>query len=84
MALKTKTIQFVQASGLDQRWKGAIGYADQVTNMRVDPNGLGWVADRGIESWWKFPTPFSIVGNATTITETLGRPTEAVFIWEKS
>jgi hypothetical protein len=84
MALKTKTIQFVQASGLDQRWKGAIGYADQVTNMRVDPNGLGWVADRGIESWWKFPNPFSIVGNATTITENLLYPTEALFIWEKS
>ena len=84
MAMKTKTIQFVKASGLDQRWKGAVGYADQVVNMRVDPRGLGWVADRGVESWWKFPNPFSIVGNATTITEQLALPTEASFIWEKS
>lgn len=84
MAMKSKTIQFVKASGLDQRWKGAVGYADQVVNMRVDPRGLGWVADRGVESWWKFPNPFSIVGNATTITEQLALPTEASFIWEKS
>jgi len=63
MAMKTKTIQFVKASGLDQRWKGAVGYADQVVNMRVDPRGLGWVADRGVESWWKFPNPFSKLVN---------------------
>jgi len=84
MALKTKTIQFVQAAGLDQRWKGSIGYADNVTNMRIDPNGLGWVADRGVESWWKFPSSFALVGNATSITENLLYPTEACFIWEKS
>ena len=84
MAMKSQTIQFVNANGLDQRYKGQLGYADKIHNFRIDPNGLGWVCDRGIEQWWKFPAGFSIVGNATTITENLLYPTDACFIWEKS
>ena len=84
MAMKSQTIQFVNANGLDQRYKGELGYADKIYNFRIDPNGLGWVADRGIEHWWKFPNPFGLVGNVTTITENLLYQTDACYIWEKS
>jgi len=84
MAMKSQKISFVDAAGLDQRYKGQLGYADKIYNFRIDPNGLGWVCDRGIESWWKFPQSFTLVGNATSITKHLLYPTDACFIWEKS
>ena len=38
MAMKSQTIQFVNANGLDQRYKGQLGYADKIFNFRIDPN----------------------------------------------
>jgi hypothetical protein len=84
MAMKSKVIQFVSAQGLDQRYKGQLGYADNVVNFRVDPNGLGWVCDRGLESWWKYPNPFTIVANQSNVSKHLAYPTDACFVWEKS
>jgi hypothetical protein len=82
--MKTKSTNFVTAQGLDQDWKGQYGYADEIVNFRVDPNGLGWVCDRGIESWWKFPPNFTFIADGNTVAEILGFPVDALYIWEKS
>lgn len=84
MALKSKTISFVKTEGLDQRWKGGLGFADEVSNFRIDPDGLGWVCDRGLESWWKYPSNFNYVANGDTIATTMGFKVDALYIWEKS
>lgn len=84
MAMRTKSTSFVSAHGLDQNWKGKYGWGDEIVNFRIDPNGLGWVCDRGVESWWKFPPNFTFIASGTTVAEILGFPVDALFIWEKS
>jgi len=84
MAMRTKSTSFVTAQGLDQNWKGKYGWGDEIVNFRIDPAGLGWVCDRGVESWWKFPANFTFIADGTTVAEILGFSVDALYIWEKS
>jgi hypothetical protein len=84
MSLKSKTFQFVPASGIDDRFKGKIGFAEKVVNGRVDPSGGGWRFDRGLESWWKFPTTFTTSLTADQLSTYLGSKVDSIYVWEKA
>ncbi len=83
MAVKGKQIKFIPASGLDQRWKGDIGFADDIVNGRVDPEGFGWKFDRAPEAWWKFPDSYNITGAAITLEQYLNSTIDSCYVWSK-
>lgn len=84
MAIKSKEISFVKAGSLDQDWKGKYGFGEEIVNFRIDPNGGGWVCDRGIENWWTFPSTFHFVGSTEERILKLSSKVDALFVWEKS
>jgi hypothetical protein len=78
-----KSLKFIKASGLDQNWKGEIGYADDIVNARIDPDGLGWLFDRGIEPWWDPKLTMTVIGTNTQITQYLGSTIDSCYVWTK-
>lgn len=84
MAIKSKEISFVKAGSLDQDWKGKYGFGEEIVNFRIDPNGGGWVCDRGIENWWAFPSTFHFVGSTEQRVLKLSAKVDALFVWEKT
>ncbi len=83
MSVRNKTKRFVTFGGQDQRWKGEVGGADKIVNMRVDPKGLGWLADRGLEPWWDPKSGTSITGAPQTLIDKLGSNVDSCFVWTK-
>jgi hypothetical protein len=51
MAVKGQQLKFSDAPSIDQRWKEQKGGAEKIQNFRIDPQGDGWLADRGLEPW---------------------------------
>jgi hypothetical protein len=82
MSATGKRIKFVPALGVDQRWITDIGSAEDITPARVDPDGLGWRFDRGLEPWWDPGSSFSIAGNASTINRYTSE-IDSCFVWAK-
>lgn len=78
-----KSLKFIQAMGVDQRWKGEIGSADDIVNARIDPDGLGWLFDRGLEPWWDPKTTMTVVGSTTQHTQYLGSAIDSCYVWTK-
>ena len=89
MSVRTKTKRFIPFDGLDQNRKASPGGADKVINMRTDDQGLGWVADRGLEQWWKpKDTAFTFKifeDSAFTVdlSSYLKSKTDAIYVWNK-
>lgn len=81
MAISHNVLRFQQIGGLDQVWKGKPGFADDITNARVDPAGQGWLHDRGLEPWWSFPASQNIDTSTDNITTFLGSKADSVFVW---
>ena len=82
MSLKHKTYNNIEAAGLDQRYKGEIGKADSISNFRRDPEGGGWLSDRGIEPWWNPGTStfnFPITGADPFLSEKI----DSIYVWTK-
>lgn len=82
MSVKYKTYNNIEAGGLDQRYKGEIGKADSVSNFRRDPEGGGWLSDRGIEPWWNPGTAtfnFPITGADPFLSEKI----DSIYVWTK-
>ena len=80
MAIKSNIIKFKDAPSIDQRWKESSGAAERIQNFRIDPQGDGWLADRGLEPWKSF------AGAKILQTETspyLDKPVDSQFIWTK-
>ena len=80
MSVKGNTIKFKQAPTLDQRWKDNAGSAERIQNFRVDPQGDGWLADRGIEPWRDF-SGAEILSSETT--PYLDSQVDSQFVWTK-
>lgn len=83
MSVKRKTIKFQTFKGQDQRWKGELGGADAVVNMRVDDEGLGWIADRGLEPWWDPGATVDVPSFNPGTTELLGSSVDSCYVWTK-
>ena len=82
MSVKYKTYNNIEAAGLDQRYKGEIGKADSISNFRRDPEGGGWLSDRGIEPWWNPGTStfnFPITGADPFLSEKI----DSIYVWTK-
>jgi hypothetical protein len=76
-------IKLIPAKGIDQRWKSELGSAEDISCARIDPNGLGWLFDRGLEPWWDPAASVSIVGTASTIASYIGSEIVSCFVWSK-
>lgn len=83
MAVKRKTIRFTPFAGQDQRWKGELGGASQIINMRVDDAGLGWVADRGLDPWWDPKASVVVNGPISTQIDFLVNKVDSCYVWNK-
>lgn len=83
MAAIDKQAKFIPASGLDQRWNGEFGFADNIINARVDPQGLGWLFDRGLEQWWDMGSSISVTASAAALTGLFGSTIDSVYVWSK-
>ena len=84
MSIKGNEIKFTKAPDIDQVSKDPSGGAEDIRNFRVDPNGGGWLADRGLESWWsafaESPLQMAKTGfEYTFLTEKVDR----LFVWSK-
>jgi hypothetical protein len=80
MSVKGNIIKFAQAPTLDQRWKDSSGAAERIQSCRIDPQGAGYLFDRGLEPW----RDFSGANILTTDTSPyLDKPVDSQFIWTK-
>lgn len=83
MAVKSLSIKFNKAQGLDQDWKAPLGTAEDIFNFRVDPSG-GWLCDRGIEPWWDPSPSFDVQEAIPGIQDILlGAKMDSLFVWTK-
>ena len=80
MAVKGTIAKYKDAPSIDQRWKESSGAAERIQNFRIDPQGDGWLADRGLEPWRDF-TGATIVESETT--PYLDTQVDSQFIWTK-
>lgn len=83
MAASGNRVKFIPANGTDQRWKTNLGAAEDITPARIDPEGLGWLFDRGIEPWWDPGSSLAIVASASTLANYLGAEINSCFVWSK-
>lgn len=83
MAAGGKVVKFITAGGIDQRWKPELGTAEDITCARVDPDGLGWLFDRGLEPWWDPGSSLSITASVGTLASYLGGEIVSTFVWSK-
>ena len=51
--------QYIPLRGINNVLNPNLGDANIVQNCRYEHRG-GWVANIGVESWWKFPSNFVI------------------------
>ena len=54
MSVKGSVIKFKDAPTIDQRWKDSSGAAERIQSCRIDPQGDGYLFDRGLEPWRDF------------------------------
>jgi len=78
MAVKGTILKFQDAPSIDQRWKEQQGGAESIQNYRIDPQGDGWLADRGLEPWMKF----DLVLESET-SPYMDTQVDSQFIWTK-
>ena len=78
MAVKGTILKFQDAPSIDQRWKEQQGGAESIQNYRIDPQGDGWLADRGLEPWMKF----DLVRESET-SPYMDTQVDSQFIWTK-
>ena len=50
--------KYIPVGGVVEALTPPLGSASVVMNCRHEERG-GWVANMGVESWWKFPASFS-------------------------
>lgn len=70
---------YIPVGGVVEALTPPLGSASVVLNCRHEERG-GWVANMGVESWWKFPTNFS----TSFGTDKLTKPVDAVYQWKRS
>jgi len=78
MAVKGTILKYADAPSIDQRWKEQQGGAESIQNYRIDPQGDGWLADRGLEPWMKFDQVLE-----TETSPYLDTQVDSQFIWTK-
>ena len=83
MAVKGNIVKFSNAPDIDQNWKDSSGGAEDIRNFRVDPYGLGWLCDRGIEPWWRAPNPYNGQDAIGFPKYWLGSKIDSFYIWNK-
>lgn len=82
--LAKKSIQFENAAGIEQRWKAPTpNAADDITAARYDPQGGGWLFDRGIEPWWDQGTAFTPGLDTELIRDLFVDKVDSLFVWAK-
>jgi len=74
--------KFISASGVDNTLQPQLGTADAILNCRYSDNG-GWIANIGTESWYNFPSNFSLPLFSAYRTY-FQSPVDAVFQWQPS
>jgi hypothetical protein len=79
MALKQNKSKFIQAEGIDSAIVTPISNASSILNMRLDTSLGGWINDRGLLPYWKFPSTFSWGGSLHYFEEKV----DSFFIWKK-
>lgn len=80
MAIKSNIVKFTDAPKIDQRWKESSGAAERIQNFRIDPQGDGWLADRGLEPWKSFAGAKILQSQTSPY---LTAPVDSQFIWTK-
>lgn len=84
MAQSKQSLKFESLAGIEQRWKApTLNAADDISFSRVDPNGGGWLFDRGIEPWWDPGTLFTPGLNDGLIEDIFVDKVDSLFIWAK-
>jgi hypothetical protein len=84
MAVKGVTFELTPAQGLDQRYKGELGGSENLSAFRIDPDGEGFLCDRGIEPWFNLGTSsFSFPPSSADAISWLGAKIDACFVWTK-
>ena len=80
MAVKGNNIQFTEAPEIDQRWKDTSGGAERIQSCRIDPQGNGYLFDRGLEPWRDFSGANILTSETSPY---LDKPVDSQFIWTK-
>lgn len=83
MSIKGNIIKFTNAPDLDQNWIDSSGGAEDIRNFRQDPDALGWLADRGLEPWWRAPATYSGQPQTAFIRSLLEEKVDSFYIWNK-
>lgn len=77
-------LSFNNLAGIEQRWQAPTqNAADDVTAARVDPQGGGWLFDRGIEPWWNPESSFTPGLDQTKFKQLFNSKVDALFVWAK-
>ncbi len=80
MAVKGKPLKYTDAPAVDQRWKEQVGAAERIQNFRIDPEGDGWLADRGLEPWKDFSGESLLAADTTPYFD---KKVDSCFVWTK-
>lgn len=84
MAVKGSTFEMTPAQGLDQRYKGELGGSENLSSFRIDPDGEGFLCDRGIEPWYSFgDTTFVFPPSSQDAIDFLGTKIDSCYVWSK-
>jgi hypothetical protein len=57
--MKSRRYNLIEAKGVGQSLRPPIGVARSIWNCRYSDDG-GWIANVGVESWWKFPSSIEL------------------------
>jgi hypothetical protein len=84
MAVKSISVKFNKAGGINQALKAPLGTANDIINFRKHPTE-GWLCDRGIEPWWDQSPSFTVSGEIITNVQQalLGEKFDSLFVWTK-
>lgn len=85
MAAQSKQkLTFDSLAGVEQRWKApTLNAADDISTARIDPNGGGWLFDRGIEPWWDPGSTFTPGLDQDTIKSLFVDKVDSIYVWSK-
>jgi len=73
--MKTIKTKEIPAGGSDQRWEAPDNSASEIVNMRLDPEGFGWINDRGFEPFIEDNTKSTTLATPSSYSD--------LFVWQR-
>ena len=84
MSLAKSKLSFGNVAGVETRYVPPTqNAADDITHARVDPDGGGFLFDRGIEPWWDPGTTFTPGLDTALIQALFVDKVDSLYIWAK-